>query len=54
MIANVEIVALGLNGGKDSTIPLNALEDYRIKSRKRFKLIVSTSISVLQEKKIHR
>lgn len=39
MISNGDVIAVGLSGGKDSTLLLFALEHYRIKSRKQFKLI---------------
>lgn len=39
MISDNDIIAIGLSGGKDSTLLLFALEHYRIKSRKNFKLI---------------
>lgn len=39
MINDNDIIAIGLSGGKDSTLLLFALEHYRIKSRKNFKLI---------------
>lgn len=39
MISDNDIIAIGLSGGKDSTLLLFVLEHYRIKSRKNFKLI---------------
>ncbi len=39
MINDGDVIAVGLSGGKDSTLLLFALEHYRIKSRKNFKLI---------------
>ncbi len=39
MINDNDTIAVGLSGGKDSTLLLFALEHYRIKSRKNFKLI---------------
>jgi len=39
MINDNDVIAIGLSGGKDSTLLLFALEHYRIKSRKNFKLI---------------
>ncbi len=39
MINDNDIIAIGLSGGKDSTLLLFALEHYRIKSRKNFKII---------------
>ena len=39
MISDNDVIAVGLSGGKDSTLLLFALEHYRIKSRKKFKLV---------------
>lgn len=39
MINDNDTIAIGLSGGKDSTLLLFALEQYRIKSRKNFRLI---------------
>jgi len=39
MFNDNDVIAVGLSGGKDSTLLLYALEEYRIKSRKNFKLI---------------
>ena len=39
MFNDDDVIAVGLSGGKDSTLLLYALEEYRIKSRKNFKLI---------------
>lgn len=39
MINDNDTIAIGLSGGKDSTLLLFALEHYRIKSRKNFKLM---------------
>lgn len=39
MIKDGDVIAVGISGGKDSTLLLFALEHYRIKSRKNFKLI---------------
>ena len=37
MISDGDKIAVGISGGKDSTLLLYALEHYRIKSRKNFK-----------------
>jgi tRNA 2-thiocytidine biosynthesis protein TtcA len=39
MIMENDVIAVGLSGGKDSTLLLFALDHYRIKSRKNFKII---------------
>jgi tRNA 2-thiocytidine biosynthesis protein TtcA len=39
MIMDNDVIAVGLSGGKDSTLLLFALEHYRIKSRKNFKIL---------------
>lgn len=39
MISDGDKIAVGISGGKDSTLLLYALEHYRIKSRKNFKVI---------------